>query len=323
MRSDLTYIDWKKEVSIWSKFTDLDKKKQGGALFLSLTDKARETVLAEVPEVAYEKDDIVDVILKSLDKLLLKDDSETAFQAFDNFIRFRRPKSMPIDKFLAEFNLRYTKIKGLNMALPDGVLAYAVLTCANLPDDQARICRATCSELKYDLMRKQIEKVTLESHSNTVDDSVTVHPVLYTQDCEYDYGDDSYLEAEHSDNCDQPPVEESEINEQSNVNETYYMSRPHGPRRPYMSRGGPSQRRPYSTPYSRPWAGHQGNPIDEMGYPLTCRYCKSTCHMLHECPHAPAHIRDRQPPRGRARYRGDRGGRGRGTSQSQPPGYSF
>ena len=46
MRSDLTYTDWKKEVSIWSKFTDLDKKKQGGALFLSLTDKARETVLA-------------------------------------------------------------------------------------------------------------------------------------------------------------------------------------------------------------------------------------------------------------------------------------
>ena len=121
MRSDLTYTDWNKEVSIWSKFTDLDKKKQVGALFLSLTDKARETVLAEVPEVVYEKDEIVDVILKSLDKLLLKDDSETAFQAFDSFIKFRCPKSMPIDKFLAEFNLKYTKIKGHNMALPETV----------------------------------------------------------------------------------------------------------------------------------------------------------------------------------------------------------
>ena len=84
MKSDLTYTDWKKEVSIWRKFTDLDKKKQGGALFLSLTDNVRETVLAEVPDIVYEKDDIVDVILKSLGRLLLKDDSETAFQAFDS-----------------------------------------------------------------------------------------------------------------------------------------------------------------------------------------------------------------------------------------------
>ena len=313
MRSDLTYTDWKKEVSIWSKFTDLDKKKQGGALFLSLTDKARETVLAEVPEVAYEKDDIVDVILKSLDKLLLKDDSETAFQAFDSFIKFRRPKSMPIDKFLAEFNLKYTKIKGHNMALPDGVLAYAVLTCANLPDDQAQICRATCSELKYELMRKQIEKVTLEPPSKTVDETVTVQPVLYAHD---DYDNESYWEAEHYDNCDQPPVEESENCEEYDV-KTYYMSRPF--RRPYTTRGGPSQRHPYG----KQWAGHQGNPIDEMGYPLTCRFCKSTCHMLRECPHAPAHLKERPYSRGRGGYRGDRGGRGRGSSMSQPAGYSF
>ena len=62
-----------------------------------------------MPEQAYDGENIVDVIIELLDKLLLKDDSESAFQAFDNFIKFRRPQSMPIDKFLAEFNLRYTK----------------------------------------------------------------------------------------------------------------------------------------------------------------------------------------------------------------------
>lgn len=313
MRTGLIYTDWKKEVRIWSKFTDLDKKKQGGALFLSLTDKARETVLAEVSEGAYEKDDIVDVIIKSLDTIFLKDDSETAFQAFDNFIKFRRPKSMPIDKFLAEFNLKYTKIKEHKMALPDGVLAYAVLTCADLPDDQAQICRATCSALKYDLMRKQIEKVTLEPLSKTVDETITIKPTFYTQH-DYDYGDESYWEAEHYENYDQPPVEESENSEEHDVKDTYYMPRPY--RRPYMSRGGPSLRRPYG----KPWAGQQGNPIDEMGYSLTCRFCKSTCHMLRECPHAPSHLKERPYPRGRGGYRG---GRGRGFSTSQSAGLSF
>ena len=33
------------------------------------------------------------------------------------------------------------------MELPDGVLAYALQTCANLTEDQSQICRATRSEL--------------------------------------------------------------------------------------------------------------------------------------------------------------------------------
>ena len=317
MRRDLTYPDWKKEVNIWRKFTELDSKKQGGALFLSLADKARETVLAEVPEVAYEKEDIVDAIIKSLDKLLLKDDSETAFQAFDSFIKFRRPKSMSIDTFLADFNLKYTKIKGHNMPLPDGVLAYAVLTCANLPDDQAQICRATCSELKYDLMRKQIEKVTLEHHSKTADETISVQPALFAQ--EYD---ETYWNEEHYDDyCDQVPEDHAEHGEEpdystsdSDVKDTYYMSRPY--RRPYMSRGGPSQRRPYA----KPSASYGMNPTDEMGYPITCRYCKSTYHMLRQCPHAPSHLKDRPYQRGRG---GHRGGRGRGYPSPQSGGSSF
>ena len=72
MRPDLPYDDWKKEINIWRKFTDLDKKKQGGALFLTLTGKARETVLAEVLADEYDKDGIGDTIITSLDTLYLK-----------------------------------------------------------------------------------------------------------------------------------------------------------------------------------------------------------------------------------------------------------
>ena len=42
------------------------------------------------------------------------------------------------------------------------VPAYAVLTCVKIQGDQRQICRATCSEITYTLMRKQIEKVTLD-----------------------------------------------------------------------------------------------------------------------------------------------------------------
>ena len=48
MRDDLSYDGWKKELDIWSDFTDLDANRKGGALFLTLKGKAREAVLSGV-----------------------------------------------------------------------------------------------------------------------------------------------------------------------------------------------------------------------------------------------------------------------------------
>ena len=163
MREGLTYEDWKKELNIWRKFTDLSKQRQGGALFLTLTGKARETVLAEVPLSKFDEDSGIDEITKALDTLYLQDATENAFVTFDSFIKFRRPQGMSLKEYLAEFNLRYNKIKDNNMTLPDGVLAYALLTCANLPEDQEKLCRATVSSLTYKEMKAQIEKVCTTS----------------------------------------------------------------------------------------------------------------------------------------------------------------
>ena len=44
------------------------------------------------------------------------------------------------------------------MSLPEGVLAYNLLICANLTNDQQQLCRATVSDMTYDEMKKTIEK---------------------------------------------------------------------------------------------------------------------------------------------------------------------
>ena len=56
MKEGLLYSEWKKELGIWSDFTDLEKKKLGGALFLTLTGKARQAVLAEVTRDELKKE---------------------------------------------------------------------------------------------------------------------------------------------------------------------------------------------------------------------------------------------------------------------------
>ena len=71
MRDNLLEDDWKKELQIWYMFTDLEKKRQGPAIFLTLKGKARETLLAEIKPTDMSKDNDVDVRLRSLVRLSL------------------------------------------------------------------------------------------------------------------------------------------------------------------------------------------------------------------------------------------------------------
>ena len=165
---DLTYENWKKEVSIWQFQTNVETNKQGGALFLSLEGKPRQTVLAEVTVADINSEQSVSNIFKALDRFYKKDETKSAYSAFDDFIKYRRDTKLPLKDFLIEFNLKYHKIENFNMKLPTGVLAYLLLTCANISEDKMEICRATCTELTYDKMKETIEKVGVGTTCNAV-----------------------------------------------------------------------------------------------------------------------------------------------------------
>ena len=58
-------------------FTDLEKKRQSSAIFLSLKGKTRETILAKIKQTDTSKDG-VDFITASLDRLYVKNESDSA-----------------------------------------------------------------------------------------------------------------------------------------------------------------------------------------------------------------------------------------------------
>ena len=66
------YGEWLNDVKIWQLFTDLEKKKQGPALYLTLTGRDRECVHKLTPEVIGGEDGVKKIIEK-LDKLFMKD----------------------------------------------------------------------------------------------------------------------------------------------------------------------------------------------------------------------------------------------------------
>ena len=199
MRDDLTYKEWRSDVDIWSDFTSTENSKKGGAVYLTLTGKARQTVRASVSRDELKSDTGLKSVIDALDLLYLKDDISTGFTAFEDFVSYRRPSGTSIQDFCIEFNIKASRCEEYKMKLPDGVLAYYLLKCANLSDEQTHICKATCSNLTMKDMTDQIKRVTSTAGRSDKTDSepqsVNIQPQFYGQD--FDDAEIYYEEAEY------------------------------------------------------------------------------------------------------------------------------
>ena len=316
MRDDLSYDAWKKELDIWSDFTDLDANRKGGALFLTLKGKAREAVLSGVDRAKIKSDKGVEEITKCLDELFEKDKSQSAFAAYDAFTSYRRSRDTSIQDYIVEFNLKYNKIKTHHMELPDAVLAYYLLKCANLSEEHCNICKATCSDLTYKNMRSQIEKVTADLSSTTGCQSDYHGQPQYCifegneglQDYEYEEYYEPYPVQSAADSGHQLRPETSSHPEgahavlyqqqwQGQSHDTYGANR--NPRTSHRTLGLS--------------AGLRQNPPDEFGAPSRCSFCRSIYHWIQRCPDAqrsgytPSRRGSRRPYRGRGSFRGGSG----------------
>lgn len=285
MREGLLYSEWKKELEIWSDFTELPKLRQGGALFLTLTGKARQAVLANVPREEIKSETGLDAILKSLDELYAKDISQSGYAAFDDFTNYRRSSHTSIQDYLVEFNIKYSKLKDFKMTLPEGVLAYYVLRCANLTDEQINICRATCPNLTYKEMKAQIEKVTSTTTSASSTERLDEPSVPISQFYGYEY-----------------TVEEEEVYDDTEESDEQYDA--FYAQQPFYNRPRQSLNSNMSPNASR---APRLNPLDEFGNPTRCSFCHSTYHWVGRCPDAPRQFVTRRVA-GRRRVGRNRGG---------------
>ena len=86
LKDDVCYQPWVHDVKVWCMFTDLSKTKRGPAVYLSLAGKARDAV-TYIDVEAIGKDDGVDIIIKKLDEVFLKDKNTLAYN-FQNVLQF-------------------------------------------------------------------------------------------------------------------------------------------------------------------------------------------------------------------------------------------
>ena len=128
---DEDYLSWKNDIEVWEMFTDLDKKKRGPAVYLTMTGRARDAV-REIPAAELGGNDGLNKIIEKLDSLFLKDESTRAYMAFKEFHQFKRSSGEHFADFIIKFEKLYNKLVKHDMALPEAVKGYFVLNAANI-----------------------------------------------------------------------------------------------------------------------------------------------------------------------------------------------
>ena len=152
------FENWEKSLKLWRLATDVPKIKQGTALVLHLTGKARDAVL-ELDIDVINSEAGIDAILIKLSSIYKKDSVDTAYESFENFIHFKRESSMNITEYIIQFEKRYNKAKTHGFVLSESSLGYFLLNQARLSDDHKKLVRATITKLDLDEVKAKLRKV--------------------------------------------------------------------------------------------------------------------------------------------------------------------
>lgn len=256
-----SYENWRKDVEIWCKLTEIAKKKQALAIHLSLSGRAR-VATSEIEVSDLEGDNGVETILKKLDDLFLVDKGRRQFTAFQELYNMRRPNEGKVREFMSEFEHTYYKFTKQGMTLPDSVMAFMLLASCNLSETQQQLVMSAISEVTFQNMKSALTRIFHQEVSaqpiKPVACDIKSEPVFLGDEC-------GKLEAD---------VKGSE----SLFVRGQQHARSRGAARSYRSRG-------RSLARGRGAARRQ-NPPGPDGRITRCLVCDSRFHWARECPDA-------------------------------------
>ena len=153
-----SYLEWKEDLKVWELFTELEKKKRGPAVYLTLKGNARDCARdLTIEDIGH--DEGVKKITDKLDAVYLKDKDTQTFMTFESFYNYRRASGVNITEFLVDFGYLCNKLSKQEIALPEGVLAFMLLKASNISVEHERLARATCPAMTYEKMKGCIMKI--------------------------------------------------------------------------------------------------------------------------------------------------------------------
>lgn len=161
------YESWKNEVAIWTRVTELEKKKQALAVALALSGRARETAM-EIPVDDLNKDTGMNTLLLKLDDLFLKEEKDQTYEAYTSFDRIMKDSGVSMTDYIIDFEQRYSRMRKYKMELPDAVLAFKLLDTACLEVKDRQLALTACTDLTFASMKSALKRIFGGKSASTV-----------------------------------------------------------------------------------------------------------------------------------------------------------
>lgn len=279
-----SYELYKQELLAWKEITELEKKKRGVAIALTLPEdddsKIREKVFDQIKLEDLKKETGLETLIEFLDKHLAKDDLADSLTKFEDFEDYRRAESQTIVEYISVFDAKYRKIEKKEMKLPPEILAFKLLRRANISKEETMI---VLTGMNYDEKATLYEqaKSSLKKFKGEVCDSGTSHssgPSIKLEPAFLAENEEALLAAGYV---------------RSNAHRPGFSGGRRGGRgRAYDSMKQQGYRQTEYTPFKAPSGQRQGglkkdiNPTGSDGKLLTCKSCGSYRHMITDCPHS-------------------------------------
>ena len=159
LKEDRSYSQWKHELSAWVLLTDLEKKKQGIAVYLNGLEGKYKELISKLPIADLNKDEGVTLITNALYIYCESNEAQRAYTTYEKLHTFRRSSETPISESLLSFDSLVCDMKAMKIELPTTVLAYHVLIAMNIGEDNEKLARATVSALEYPNMVTKIKAI--------------------------------------------------------------------------------------------------------------------------------------------------------------------
>ena len=274
-----TFEEYRDCIELWTLQSKVKKSEQGAMVAMSIPvdsekfgNKLRKALFKKIPPLSLNDDENgVSRVMEFLEEKLGREEIICILEAFQNIVRFLRKPHQNFKEYLTHFDLLYQELISLDVELGDHIASFLLLINANMNDMQYTLIKANLS-IKENKGRlyKVISNRMMETLTNSMGDIVNKKGVA-AEDVMIAEDNHDVLVAQGW----RPPKKQGHkgynkvsTNEYSGQRNNYYKSKH---RQNQQSQG-------------KPMIGT--NRIGSDGKRMQCIACKSTFHLIAECPHA-------------------------------------
>ncbi|XP_035684716.1 uncharacterized protein LOC118421507 [Branchiostoma floridae] len=298
-----SYEQFRFELLLWNKITNIPKKKRGIEILLSLPEgskdehKTREFLGSKLTEEELAAENSFQNVLDKMDEHLRRDNTGRLWEAFVAFDKYSRGPTTTISEYISTFDILYNKLnRAGDVTLPESVLGLLLVRRANLTLEEAKLVMTGVDYSKEDVslfmqakssLRKFSDELvsTRSSHSGGIQQEiahVTEAEVYQTSrggGAKWSRGSGRGYSRQTG------TARNRNGHFQDGGRSGYFQDG--GPRSGYFQDGGP--RASSSRPGQKfDYDGEKLNPKNRQGDLMRCFHCGSFRHLRRKCPDAKA-----------------------------------